>query len=58
MTANTNMNSTKEQERSRKGGVMVKSKPSRPPEGNKSKIPIDRNKGQASKPKKYRDKKN
>ena len=36
---------------------MVKSKPSRPPEGNKSKIPTDRNKGQVSKPKKYRGKK-
>ena len=36
---------------------MVKSKPSRPPEGNELKIPTDRNKGQASKPKKYRGKK-
>ena len=35
---------------------MVESKPSCPPEGNDSKIPTDRNKGQASKPKKYRDK--
>ena len=36
---------------------MVKSKPPRPPEGNKLKIPTDGNKGQASKPKKYRGKK-
>ena len=36
---------------------MVKSKPSRPPEGNKLKIPTDGNKGQAFKPKKYRGKK-
>ena len=36
---------------------MVGSKPSRPPEGNKLNIPTDRNKGQASKPKKYRGKK-
>ena len=35
---------------------MVKSKPSRPPEGNELKIPTDGNKVQASKPKKYRDK--
>ena len=35
---------------------MVESKPSRPPEGNESKILTDGNKGQASKPKKYRDK--
>ena len=33
---------------------MVESKPSRPPEGNKLKIPTDGNKGQVSKPKKYR----
>ena len=36
---------------------MVESKPSRPPEGNELKIPTDGNKGQASKPKKYRGKK-
>ena len=36
---------------------MVKSKPSHPPEGNELKIPTDRNKGQVSKPKKYRGKK-
>ena len=33
---------------------MVKSKPSRPPDGNESKILTDSNKGKASKPKKYR----
>ena len=32
---------------------MVKSKPSHPPEGNELKIPTDRNKVQAFKPKKY-----
>ena len=36
---------------------MVESKPSRPLEGNESKISTDGNKGQASKPKKYRGKK-
>ena len=36
---------------------MVKSKPPRPPEGNEMNIPTDGNKGQASKPKKYRGKK-
>ena len=36
---------------------MVKSKPSRPPEGNESKISTDGNKGQYSNPKKYRGKK-
>ena len=36
---------------------MVKSKPSRPPEGNESKIPTDGNKGNASNTKKYRGKK-
>ena len=36
---------------------MVKSKPSRPPKGNESKISTDRNKGQSSNPKKYRGKK-
>ena len=36
---------------------MVESKPSHPPEGNKFKIPNDRNKVQASKPNKYRGKK-
>ena len=36
---------------------MVKSKPSCPPEGNESKIPTDRNKGKAYKPKKYKGKK-
>ena len=36
---------------------MVESKPSRPPEGNELKILPDRNKGQVSKPKKYRGKK-
>ena len=36
---------------------MVKSKPSRPPEGNEMKILTDRNKGKYSKPKKYRGKK-
>ena len=36
---------------------MVKSKPSRSPEGNESNILTDRNKGQDSKPKKYRGKK-
>ena len=43
--------------RTRKGGVMVEPKPSRPPEVNELKIPNDENKGQASKPKKYRVKK-
>ena len=33
---------------------MVKQKLSRPPEGNELNIPTDVNKGQASKPKKYR----
>ena len=33
---------------------MVESKPSRPPEGNESKIPTDGNKGKASNNKKYR----
>ena len=32
----------------------MESKPSRPPEGNELKIPTDGNKGQVSKPKKYR----
>ena len=36
---------------------MVESKPSRPPEGNKLKIPTYGNKGKASKNKKYRGKK-
>ena len=36
---------------------MVKSKPSRPLEVNESKLPTDRNKGQASNNKKYRGKK-
>ena len=36
---------------------MVKFKPSRPPEGNELKIPTDGNKGQVSKPKKCRGKK-
>ena len=36
---------------------MVESKPSHPPEVNELKIPTDRNKWQASKPKKYRVKK-
>ena len=36
---------------------MVRSKPSRPPEGNELKIPSDSNKGQASKPNKYMSKK-
>ena len=36
---------------------MVKSKPSRPPEGNESKILTDGSKGQSFKPKKYRGKK-
>ena len=36
---------------------MVESKPSRPPEGNELKISTDGNKVQASKPKKYRGKK-
>ena len=36
---------------------MVESKPSRPPEGNELKIPTDGNKGQVSKPNKYRGKK-
>ena len=36
---------------------MVKLKPSRPPEGNELNIPTDRNKWQASKPNKYRVKK-
>ena len=36
---------------------MVESKPSCPPEGNELKIPTDGNKGQVSKPKKYRGKK-
>ena len=51
------VNSTQEQERPRKVGVMVESKPSRPPEGNELEIPTDGNKGQVSNPKKYRDKK-
>ena len=33
---------------------MAESKPSHPPEGNEKKITTDRNKGQASKPNKYR----
>ena len=36
---------------------MVESKPSCPPEGNELNIPTDGNKGQVSKPKKYRGKK-
>ena len=36
---------------------MVESKPSRPPEGNESKILTDGNKVKVSKPKKYRGKK-
>ena len=36
---------------------MVESKPPHPPDGNESKILTDGNKGQASKPKKYRGKK-
>ena len=36
---------------------MAKQKPSRPPEGNELKISTDGNKGQVSKPKKYRGKK-
>ena len=36
---------------------MAKQKPSRPPEGNELKILTDGNKGQVSKPKKYRGKK-
>ena len=36
---------------------MVELKSSRPPEGNESKISTDRNKGQESKPKKYKGKK-
>ena len=36
---------------------MVKSKPYHPTEGNEWKIPTDRNKGQVSKPNKYRGKK-
>ena len=36
---------------------MVELKPSRPPEGNESKIPTDMNKGQSCNPKKYRCKK-
>ena len=36
---------------------MVESKPSQPLKGNELKIPTDGNKGQASKPKKYRGKK-
>ena len=36
---------------------MVESKLPRPPEGNELNIPTDRNKGQASKPKKYKGKK-
>ena len=36
---------------------MVELKPYHPPEGNELKIPTDGNKGQASKPKKYRGKK-
>ena len=41
----------------RKGKGIVKSKPSRPPEGNESNIPNDGNKGQASKTNNYRGKK-
>ena len=51
------VNSTQEQEILRKGGVMVKSKTSRPHEGNELKISTDGNKGQVSNPKKYRGKK-
>ena len=51
------MNSTQEQERSKKGGGMVKSKPSRPPQGNESKIPTDGGKGKSSNTKNYRVKK-
>ena len=40
-----------------KCGVMFKSIPSHPPEGNELKIPTDRKKGQASNTKKYRVKK-
>ena len=40
-----------------KGGGMVESKPSHPPEGNEPNIPTDRNKGQTSNPNKYRYKK-
>ena len=40
-----------------KGGGMVKSKPSRPPEVNESNIPTDGNKGQTFDPNKYRGKK-
>ena len=36
---------------------MVKSKPSCPPGGNESKIPVNKNKGQPFKPNKYRGKK-
>ena len=36
---------------------MIKPKPSCPSEGNESKIPTNGNNGQASNPKKYRDKK-
>ena len=47
------MNSIYEQEISRKGEVMVESKPSCPLEGNESKIPNNGKKEQASNPKKY-----
>ena len=40
-----------------KGGGVIESKPSLPPEGNESKIPTDRNKGRSSKHNKYRYKK-
>ena len=44
-------------ERSRKGGVTVESKSSRPPEGNELKVRTYGNKGKVSNPKKYRGKK-
>ena len=49
-----NINSTLEQERPKKSGIMVKSKPSCRPEGNVLKILTDGEKGQASNPNKYR----
>ena len=50
--SNTNVNTTEEQEISRKGGGMEKLKPSFPPEVSESNIPTDGSKGKASKTKK------
>ena len=55
--SNTNINTTEEQEISRKGGGMAKLKPSLPPEINEFNIPNYGGKRQASNTKKYRVKK-